>query len=182
MVYFELAKTPLYINRYIRVICYWLKLLETDNCILKHLYENMYASSFLKLNDKLNWSCKIRDILYRYGFSDVWLSQSVVNTKLFLNEFKQRVIDNYIVEGLSFFENSSKCNLYQYIHAGHNMQFYLNRPVNSLYKTCITRYRINSHVLNIESGRYFNIVRNERICTMCNKKICRRRIPFYFRM
>jgi hypothetical protein len=93
-----------------------------------------------------------------------------VNTKLFLNEFKQRVIDNYIAEGLSFFENSSKCNLYQYIYAGHNMQFYLNRPVNSLYKTCITRYRINSHVLNIESGRYVNIVRNERICTMCNKK------------
>ena len=82
----------------------------------------------------------------------------------------RRVIDNYIAEGLSFFENSSKCNLYQIIHAGHNMQFYLNRPVNSLYKTCITRYRINSHVLNIESGRYVNIVRNERICTMCNKK------------
>ena len=50
------------------------------------------------------------------------------------------------------------------------MQFYLNRPVNSLYKTCITRYIIISHVLNRESGRYFNIVRNERICTMCNTK------------
>jgi hypothetical protein len=87
-----------YINRYtkcITMICYWLKLLETDNCILKNLYEDMYESSFLKLNDKLNWSCKIRDILYRYGFNDFWLSQSVVNTKLFLNEFKQKVIDNY---------------------------------------------------------------------------------------
>ena len=85
---------------------------------------------------------------------------------------KQRVIDNYIAEGLSFFENSSKCNLYQSIHAGHNMQFYLNRPVNSLYKTCITRYRINYHVhvSNIESYKYCNIVRNERICTMCNTK------------
>ena len=71
MVYFELGRTPLYINRYIRMICYWLKLLETDNCFLKNLY--------------------------------VWLSQSVVNTKLFLSEFKQRVIDNYIAEGLSFF-------------------------------------------------------------------------------
>ena len=103
MVYFELGRTPLYINRYIRMICYWLKLLETDNCILKNLYEDMYESTCLKLNDKLNWSCKIRDILYRYGFNDVWLSQSVVNTKLFLNEFKQRVIDNYIAEGLFLF-------------------------------------------------------------------------------
>jgi hypothetical protein len=54
-------------------------------------------------------------------------------TILFLNEFKQRVIDNYTAQGLSYFENSSKCNLYQYIHDGHNRQFYLNRPVNSLY-------------------------------------------------
>jgi hypothetical protein len=53
--------------------------------------------------DKLNWSCNIRDILYRYGFNDVWLSQRVVNTKLFLNEFKQIVIDNYIAEGLFLF-------------------------------------------------------------------------------
>ena len=29
---------------------------------------------------------------------------------------------------------------------------------------------MHSHVLNIESCRYFNIVRNERICTMCNKR------------
>jgi hypothetical protein len=36
MVYFELGRTPLYINKYIRMICYWLKLLETDNCILKN--------------------------------------------------------------------------------------------------------------------------------------------------
>ena len=56
--------------------CYWLKLLETDNCILKNLYEDMYESSFLKLNDKLNWSCKIvvyAIYYYRYGFNDVWL-------------------------------------------------------------------------------------------------------------
>ena len=63
MVYFELGRTPLYIHIYIRMICYWLKLVETDNCILKNLYEDMYESSFLKLNDKLNCSCKIRDII-----------------------------------------------------------------------------------------------------------------------
>ena len=88
----------------------------------------------------------------------------------------------YIAEGLSFFEISSKCNLYQYIHAGHNMQCYLNCPVNSLYKTCITRYRINSHVLNIESGRYFNIVRNERIYVLCVIKNLSKTNTIFFRM
>ena len=52
------------------------------------------------------------------------------------------------------------------------MQFYLNRLVQLL----------NSHVLNIESCRYFNIVRNERICTMSNKRAIEDEYHFYFRM
>ena len=124
MVYFELGRLPMYVTRYVRMISYWLRLLDTDNCILKQLYEDMYESSFDKPNDKLNWSCKIRDLLCKYGFNDVWLAQNVVNSKVFLSEFKQRVIDNYISDALSFFENSSKCSLYQYIHDGHKMQFY----------------------------------------------------------
>ena len=40
---------------------YWFKLLYTDNCILKCLYEDMFESSVVKPNDKLNWACKIRE-------------------------------------------------------------------------------------------------------------------------
>ena len=151
------------------MVTYWLRLLDTENCILKHVYNDMYESSCVKPNDKLNQSCKVRDILCKYGFSDVWFSQRVRNSQLFLSEFKQRVIDNYISEGLSYFENSPKCTLYQYLHDGHIMQFYLSRPLNSLYRSYITRHRINAHALCIETGRYYSIARNERLCSMCNK-------------
>ena len=57
------------------MITYWLKLLCTDNCILKILYDDMYESSILKPKDNLNWSCTIRDILSHYGLNDEWLSQ-----------------------------------------------------------------------------------------------------------
>jgi hypothetical protein len=46
---------------------------------LKNCYEDMFESSAFKPNDKLNWGCKIRDILCKYGFNHVWLSQNVVN-------------------------------------------------------------------------------------------------------
>ena len=62
----------------------------------------MYESSLLKPNDKLNWCCKIKCILNTFSFNDVWLAQNVCNSELFLREFKQRVVDNYISEGLSF--------------------------------------------------------------------------------
>ena len=71
MIYFELGRLPLYVNRYVRMMRYWLKLLETDNCILKSIYDDMYESSLLKPNDKLNWCCKIKYLLNTFGFNDV---------------------------------------------------------------------------------------------------------------
>jgi hypothetical protein len=85
MVNFELGRFPLYINRYCRMLKYWFKILKTEHCILKNCYED-------KPNDKLNWGCKIRDVLCKYGFNHVWLSQNVVNEDI----FKQRVIDTFL--------------------------------------------------------------------------------------
>ena len=63
---------------------YWFKILKTENCILKNCYEDMFESSVFKSNDKLNWGCKTRDILCKYCFNHVWLSQNVVNERQFL--------------------------------------------------------------------------------------------------
>jgi hypothetical protein len=41
MVYCELGRFPMYIERYCRVLRYWFALLYTDNCILKCLYEDI---------------------------------------------------------------------------------------------------------------------------------------------
>ena len=168
MVYFELGGFPLYINRYCRKLKYWFKILKTENCILKNCYEDMFESSAFKPNDKLNWGCKIRDILCKYGFNHVWLSQNVVNEDIFMLEFKQRVIDTFLNEAISFFEESPKCHFYKYIYDDHNLQLYLSRPVNYMFKPLISRFRLHAHSLNIEIGRYYNIDRHARICSMCN--------------
>ena len=44
---------------------YCFKFLYTDNCILKCLYEDMFESSVVKPNDKLNWACRVlRDTVF----------------------------------------------------------------------------------------------------------------------
>ena len=70
-----------------------------------------------------------------------------------------------------FFNNSSKCILYRYIYDTDILQFYLDRPVNQIYKPFICKYRISAHSLNIETGRYYNVDRENRLCTMCNNNI-----------
>ena len=37
----------------------------------------------------------------------------------------------------------------------HNLQFYLCRPVNYMFKPLISRYRLHAHSLNIETGRNY---------------------------
>ena len=79
-------------------------------CILKCLYEDMFESSVVKHNDKLNWTCKVRDILFKYGFHNIWISQYVNHVDFFICEFKQRMKDNFISEMNTFFNKSPKCH------------------------------------------------------------------------
>ena len=164
MIYFELERVSMYVERYCKMIKYWCKILKTENIVLKTCYETMFESSQRKFNQKYNWVGKIRDILCKYGFNDIWISQNVCNVDKFLHEFKQRVIDCFVREAVSFFEDSPRCHYHRYIHDNHKLQFYLSRPINYMFKPLICKYRIHAHNLKIESGQYFNIDRHERIC------------------
>ena len=62
MIYCELGRLPMYIERQYRMVKYWIKILSTENCILKNCYDEMYERSCIKKKDKQNWCCKIRDI------------------------------------------------------------------------------------------------------------------------
>ena len=44
------------------------------------------------------------------------------------------------------------------------MQYYLCKPVTSLYKKYITRFRISAHNFNLEKGRYTNENRRTILC------------------
>ena len=45
---------------------------------------------------KLNWACRVRDILFKYGFHNIWISQYINHVDFFICEFKQRMKDNFI--------------------------------------------------------------------------------------
>lgn len=129
MVYCELGRYPMFIERYCRMLKYWFKLICTDNCILKCCFEEMLERCIKKPNDKYNWACRIRDILYMYGFQDVWLHQGVKNVDLFSIEFKDRVKGSFHSEINSFFEDSPKCMLYRYVFDPNMLQFYLDHAI-----------------------------------------------------
>ena len=76
-------------------------LIKTDLITGENIY-NIY---------KLNWACRVRDILFKYGFHNIWISQYVNHVDFFICEFKQRMKDNFISEMNTFF-NESPIDIY----------------------------------------------------------------------
>ena len=91
------------------MVKYWTKLLNTENCILKGCNGDMFEYSCSKPNDKQNWCCKIKEILFKYGLNYVWLNQCVDNVENLLFKLKERIIGSFISEVTAFLENSPKC-------------------------------------------------------------------------
>ena len=82
------------------------------------------------------------------------------------------MISSFLSEVNTFIESSPKCQMYKLVYSTHSLQFYLDRPINYIYKPFICKYRICAHNLNTETGRFYDIPRNERFCTMCNLNVC----------
>jgi hypothetical protein len=52
----------------------------------------------------------------------------------------------------------------------HNVIYVVYYVQESKYRTALTRFRTSSHNLFIETGRYENIPREQRLCKSCNMK------------
>jgi hypothetical protein len=88
---------PLYTERHIRMIKYFLKLNtgKNDNCILGTiLCRKIYDVDVV--NCSTNWASKLKSILQSAKFSEVWLYPDSVNIKLFVPIFRNRLRDIYI--------------------------------------------------------------------------------------
>ena len=88
-IYCELGRYPLYVQRYVQIIKYWLKIIRSSNIILSSVYD---SSVELHSNNKNSWAGRVHKLLDEYGFSDVWANPFSYNDKYFVQIFRQRVI------------------------------------------------------------------------------------------
>ena len=79
-----------------------------------------------------------------------------------LNDLAFQKIDSYI-------NDSNECIIYKHVLKNNRLiQPYLNIGVPKKYKDIITKFRFSAHSLNVETGRYDAIARENRICTKCD--------------
>ena len=166
-VYGETGQYPIYIHVYSRLIKYWHKI-QTDNngklssSMLKTLNEchdfNIFHSEYL---------IKVKKILDDCGLSFVWLDPKAVNTDWLSKKINSRLQDIFIQ---SWRQQTSDCNKscnYNLYKPNFGIEKYLVH-LPWCYRVALTKLRTANHKLPIEKGRYRNLPREERKCSLCD--------------
>ena len=173
-IYKEFGRYHLSIERQIRIIKYWFKLIniQDSNCILNAVFNDMLHDMKRSTPRQESWLYKVKNLLDNNGFSDVWTYPNSVNKKKFLPIFKRRLIDNFINETRRNLEASSSMSLYKEINQNFELSPYLTKIVNRKHRNALAKLRLSSHNLKIESGRHTStrarIARENRKCIICN--------------
>ena len=168
-VYGELCRYPLYISRYIRITRYWIKLLYSSNIILQTVYNVSLQDCEKGL---LNWVTSIKTLLSQFGFNHVWLNPYSVDPNIFISAFKQRLIDNFIQTWKSDILTNRKLFLYNNFKCEFEYESYLDIVRDKPLRQLLTKLRLSSHTLRIETARYGRnrIDRAERLCLYCDQR------------
>ena len=167
-VYGELGRYPLFINRYSRIVKYWCKIVESDNILIKHIYNLLLLDV---QRGKQNWCSNVKYLLDSYGFSYVWENPTSVNLKAFQAEIRLRIIDVFKQTWYNSLTNSSSLSLYKEFKVKFEFEKYLdNLPFST--RIAMSKLRLSSHKLRIETGRYKQqrTDRSLRKCQFCNSQ------------
>ena len=113
------------------------------------------------------WTNKVKVLLQRKGFYDIWLFPTSVNLKILLPIFRNRLIDIYVSEWFKDINNRPSLFVYRPLKVNFNRSNYLKKMTIPTYRNAVAKLPLSVHNLFIEIGRHKNIIINERICSLC---------------
>ena len=168
-VYGELGVYPLYIERYGRVMSFWVKIINSnERSLIYKVYKELYDLTITNPRE-VTWASRVRDVLNRCGLGNYWREQKVNNKSHFLSLFKRRIKDIYIQEWNADVRDTSSGRLFRHIKTEFIYEPYLDKLDKAL-RVAVTRFRLSSHALFIERGRWNKprkIPLEERLCGLC---------------
>ena len=167
IVYGELGAYPMQLYVHSRMVNFWSKLVnEKESKLSSIMYKYTYYH-FVRNQYQSPWVVAIKNILNSTGFSNLWEFQGNFSQKWLNMSLKQRLTDQFQQKWRSDIENSSKGMCYKLFK--HNFEFekYLETLPNKDANT-FCRFRAGNHRLPIETGRWQNIERQNRYCTLCD--------------
>ena len=167
MMYAELGRVPLRANTLFNMIRYWHRIFKTNNCILKACYSYLYEC--VEIYNEHNWAYRVKHELFMLGFGELWINQHIDDKDVPV--IKQRLLDQSQQLIRSQISASPKFTYCKYLIDVYSIQYYLSKFIPVHLRKCITKFRLSSHNLTIETGRYIATDRSKRTCFSCVDEI-----------
>ena len=93
----------------VRCIKFWLSIVQREySRITKSVYQHLMM---LDENGKVTWATHVKNVLYMYGFGNLWLQQGVGNRELFVDIFKRRINDVTVQQWHTEIQENRKLNV-----------------------------------------------------------------------
>ena len=105
-------------------------------------------------------------MLESLGLNNLWINQDTYDISLPI--IKQRLFDQYYQSWYNKINTPHRLESYCRFKHNFNVEPYLDIISDNKYKIALSRFRLSSHKLEIERGRYHNIPRIERKCKLCS--------------
>lgn len=114
-----------------------------------------------------NWAYNVKNMLDNLGLGYIWENQNTIE-HIPYQVIKQRIFDSANQELMMSINTSTKLQMYSSFKSDTAYEPYLSKIRNRKYKFALSRLRLSSHSLAVETGRYNGTPREERKCTKCN--------------
>ena len=109
----------------------------------------------------------VESILNRAGLGYIFINQVGYCDKTYLNQI---LTDQFVSSWYNDIENSSRGQFYGSFKKDFGLENYLVR-LNEKTRIWMTKLRASNLRIPIETGRWYNIPKDERVCTLCGQSI-----------
>lgn len=166
----ETGRYPLYIRHVTRIIKYWARLTRlTDDNLAKRMY--MLLRNLTDLGFQ-TWVSRVKELLYEHNLGEFYeanfMSAQEVNTNL--NNLESALKEKFSNKCLQELYHLTSLRTYVTFKNNYVMEDYLKVVTDYKLRKYISKFRLSSHPLPIERGRYTQPItaKENRICHLCN--------------
>ncbi len=140
----------------------WNRLIETDKDRL--LYKTFEWDIACHNNDnKANFVSRVKQILCEIKQKKAYGDRKIVN----IEKAKSSLMDSLEIEWRNAVQKKPKLELYNVLKCDYGVEKYLLLNLDKYEKALLSQLRYGIIPLRIETGRYVNETREERVCTLC---------------
>ena len=167
----ELGRLPIQLDIFKSMLKFWFRLVTLPK---SRLVSHCYWALFEKADIKDDWIHSIKNIIGSSGFCHYWTDQKLLH-QLDPNEI-QRIItsitksfkDQFLQNAISEISDQNKLYLYKNVGQSSKISPHLSFLNTRKKRSLTTKLRLGSLKLEIETGRWTKVNRNERFCKLCS--------------